>query len=108
MFRARSEEYYRERFAEAGLALRELRGVDPAPWKTRFLPHYAALPRWVRVPALAYHVLQLNSSRKPFTDLKVRQAISCAVDRQQVLDTAALSDQTIIGGGSIVIQAAKK
>jgi ubiquinone/menaquinone biosynthesis C-methylase UbiE len=53
VFRARSEEYYRERFAEAGLALCQLRGVDPAPWKTRFLPYYAALPRWVRVPALA-------------------------------------------------------
>ena len=53
IFRARSEQFYRERFADAGLALCDLRGVDPAPWKTRFLPYYAALPRWVRVPALA-------------------------------------------------------
>jgi 2-polyprenyl-3-methyl-5-hydroxy-6-metoxy-1,4-benzoquinol methylase len=53
VFQARSAQYYRARFAEAGLALRELRGVDPAPWKTRFLPHYGGLPRWLRVPALA-------------------------------------------------------
>ncbi len=53
VFQARSEQYYRARFADAGLVLRELRGVDPAPWKTRFLPHYAGLPHWLRVPALA-------------------------------------------------------
>jgi hypothetical protein len=53
VFQARSERDYRERFAAAGFALRALRGVDPAPWKTRFLPHYAGLPHWLRVPALA-------------------------------------------------------
>ena len=53
VFRARSEQYYRARFAEAGLAVRALRGVDPAPWKTRFLPRYAKWPRGLRVPALA-------------------------------------------------------
>lgn len=45
-----------------------------------------------RTPALAYHVLQLNSGREPFTDERVRQAISCAIDRQQVVDTAALGE----------------
>ena len=50
-----------------------------------------------RTPALAYHVLQLNSSRKPFTDVKVRQALSCAIDRQQVLDTAALGEGQVTG-----------
>lgn len=53
VFQARSEQFYRARFTEVGFALRALRGVDPAPWKTRFLPHYAGLPRWLRVPALA-------------------------------------------------------
>jgi 2-polyprenyl-3-methyl-5-hydroxy-6-metoxy-1,4-benzoquinol methylase len=53
VFRARSEQYYHERFAEAGLVLCDLRGVDPAPWKTRFLPYYGQLPHWIRVPALA-------------------------------------------------------
>ena len=41
-----------------------------------------------RVPVPRLHVLQLNPSRKPMTELKVRQAISCAIDRQEVLDTA--------------------
>jgi len=53
VFHARSEDFYRERFAAAGLRVRALRGVDPAPWKTRFLPHYRGLPGLVRVPALA-------------------------------------------------------
>lgn len=45
-----------------------------------------------RSPALAYHVLQLNASRPVFRDVRVRQAISCAIDRQQVLDTASLGE----------------
>ncbi len=50
-----------------------------------------------REPGLSYHVLQLNPSRKPMDNLKVRQAISCAVDRRQVLDTAALGEGKITG-----------
>lgn len=42
--------------------------------------------------SLAYHVLQLNAKRPVFSDLRVRQAISCAIDRQQVLDTASLGE----------------
>lgn len=45
-----------------------------------------------RAPALAYHVLQLNASRPQFEDVRVRQAIACAIDRQQVLDTASLGE----------------
>ncbi len=45
-----------------------------------------------RAPALAYHVLQLNASRPIFQDVKVRQAIACAIDRQEVLDTASLGE----------------
>jgi peptide/nickel transport system substrate-binding protein len=45
-----------------------------------------------RTPALAYHVLQLNPAREMFKDVRVRQAISCAIDRQQVLDTASLGE----------------
>ncbi len=51
----------------------------------------------VRAPALAYHVLQLNSKHAPFTDQRVRQALSCAIDRQQVIDTAALGEGTVTG-----------
>ncbi len=50
-----------------------------------------------RTPVLAYHVLQLNASRTPMDKLAVRQAISCAVDRQEVLDTAALGEGKITG-----------
>ena len=49
-----------------------------------------------RAPALAYHVLQLNAKRPAFTDLKVRQAISCAIDRQEVLDTASLGEGEVV------------
>jgi len=46
----------------------------------------------MRSPALAYHVLQLNATRPQFQDERVRLAISCAIDRQQVLDTASLGE----------------
>jgi peptide/nickel transport system substrate-binding protein len=45
-----------------------------------------------RVPAIAYHVFQLNPSRAPMDKLEVRQAISCAIDRQEVLDAASLGE----------------
>ncbi len=51
----------------------------------------------MKAPALAYHVLQLNAARKPFDNLKVRQAINCAIDRQQVVDTALLGEGQISG-----------
>lgn len=50
-----------------------------------------------RAPVLAYHVLQLNPARKPMDQLAVRQAISCAVDRQAVLDTASLGEGKVTG-----------
>lgn len=50
-----------------------------------------------RVPALAYHVFQLNPSRAPMDKLEVRQAMSCAIDRQEVLDTASLGEGTVTG-----------
>jgi len=50
-----------------------------------------------REPGLNYHVLQLNPSRKPMDNLQVRQAISCAVDRQAVLDTSSLSEGKVTG-----------
>lgn len=50
-----------------------------------------------KTPQLAYHVLQLNAQHAPLDNVKVRLAIACAIDRQQVLDTAALGEGTIIG-----------
>lgn len=49
------------------------------------------------VPGLAYNVLQLNPARKPMDDLKVRQAISCAVNRQEVLETALVGEGKVTG-----------
>ncbi|GKY88469.1 ABC transporter substrate-binding protein [Sinisalibacter aestuarii] len=48
-------------------------------------------------PVLAYHVLQLNPARGAMAELGVRQAISCAVDRQEVLDTALLGEGRVTG-----------
>jgi peptide/nickel transport system substrate-binding protein len=50
-----------------------------------------------REPGLNYHVLQLNPARKPMDNLMVRQAISCVVDRQQVLDTSSLGEGKVTG-----------
>lgn len=50
-----------------------------------------------KAPALSYHVLQLNSSREGLSELGVRQAISCALNRRDILDTASLGEGTITG-----------
>jgi peptide/nickel transport system substrate-binding protein len=50
-----------------------------------------------RTPQLSYHVLQLNANVAPLNDLNVRLAIQCAIDRQTVLDTAALGEGEITG-----------
>jgi peptide/nickel transport system substrate-binding protein len=41
-------------------------------------------------PSLNYHLLFLNTKRKPLDNLKVRQAIAYAIDRKQIIDTVAL------------------
>jgi peptide/nickel transport system substrate-binding protein len=48
-------------------------------------------------PQLSYHVLQLNARQSPLDNLDVRLAIQCAIDRQQVLDTAALGEGEVTG-----------
>ncbi len=58
-----------------------------------------------RVPSLAYNVLQLNSTHKPFNNQQVRQALSCAIDRKQVLDTAALGEGQVTGPNTIPLYA---
>src|SRR5690606_6760083 len=49
------------------------------------------------IPGLAYNVLQLNPSRPPMDNLQVRQAISCAVNRDEVLETALLGEGKVTG-----------
>jgi peptide/nickel transport system substrate-binding protein len=51
----------------------------------------------VKQPALAYHTLMLNGRRGPLQKQQVRVAISCAIDRDQVLQTAAYGDGKVTG-----------
>lgn len=51
----------------------------------------------VRVPSINYHALMLQSQRGPLTDPDVRLAISCAIDRQAVVDAAALGEGEVTG-----------
>lgn len=51
----------------------------------------------VDTPQLAYHVLQLNDRVAPLDNLDVRLALQCAIDRQVVLDTAALGEGEVTG-----------
>jgi peptide/nickel transport system substrate-binding protein len=48
-------------------------------------------------PQLSYHALQLNARDAALSDVNVRLAIACAIDRQEVLDTAALGEGEITG-----------
>ncbi|GAA5179960.1 ABC transporter substrate-binding protein [Rugosimonospora acidiphila] len=50
-----------------------------------------------KTPDLGYHVLQLNSRKAPLNNVNVRLAMQCAISRQQVVDTAALGQGTVIG-----------
>lgn len=50
-----------------------------------------------RTPSISYNVLQLNPSRGAMTNVKVRQAMSCAIDRKAILDTAALGEGQVTG-----------
>lgn len=50
-----------------------------------------------KTPQLSYHVLQLNASRSALSNVNVRLAVQCAIDRKQVLDTAALGEGEVTG-----------
>lgn len=53
VFRARQRSVYLDLFAKAGVELRAISGVDPAPFKTWLLPHLRRLPRPLAVSAIA-------------------------------------------------------
>jgi peptide/nickel transport system substrate-binding protein len=46
---------------------------------------------------LSYHTLQLNASRKKLSNVNTRLAIQCAVDREDVLDTAGFGQGEVTG-----------
>ncbi|MDR0417394.1 MAG: ABC transporter substrate-binding protein [Propionibacteriaceae bacterium] len=50
-----------------------------------------------KTPQLSYHVLQLNATKGVLTDENVRLAMQCAIDRQEVLDTAAQGEGEVTG-----------
>ncbi|MGH3750583.1 MAG: ABC transporter substrate-binding protein, partial [Micromonosporaceae bacterium] len=48
-------------------------------------------------PTTSYHVLQLNSKRGPLRELEARQAIACAVDRDDVNDAVYFGKAQVTG-----------
>ena len=48
-------------------------------------------------PSPNYNLLFINTARKPFDNVKVRQAISYAIDRQQIIDAVALGEGEATG-----------
>ncbi|HYM28726.1 MAG TPA: methyltransferase domain-containing protein [Steroidobacteraceae bacterium] len=53
VFRARERSSYLELFAQCGLTVRSVRGVDPAPFRPWLLPYLYGLPAPLRLTALA-------------------------------------------------------
>jgi SAM-dependent methyltransferase len=51
IFRARRRYEYLSLFAECGLSIRAVTGVDPAPFRHRLLPHLKRLPRRLAIAA---------------------------------------------------------
>src|SRR5919201_1554143 len=50
-----------------------------------------------RGPRLGFDMVNVNHGRKPFTDVRVRQALSLAVDRNEVLQVAASGLGSVTG-----------
>ncbi len=71
VFRARTREDYLRLFAECGLELAALSGVDPAPFKIWLLPHLRRLPRPLAVVALAL----VTALSAPYDALLGRRAV---------------------------------
>jgi peptide/nickel transport system substrate-binding protein len=53
--------------------------------------------RLIAQPTTSYHVLQLNARRGPLKKLEVRQAVACAVNRDEVVDTVYFGQAELTG-----------
>lgn len=51
----------------------------------------------LETPQLTYHVLQLRADEEPLDDVNVRRALACTIDRQEVLDSAAMGAGEVVG-----------
>jgi SAM-dependent methyltransferase len=71
VFRARQRDVYLRLFAECGLEVQAISGVDPAPFKTWLLPFLPRLPRALSVSALAV----VTALSAPFDALFGRRAV---------------------------------
>jgi SAM-dependent methyltransferase len=85
VFRARHRDVYLDLFRACDLRLRALTGVDPAPFRTRLLPHLRSLPRALAVGLVALAtVLSL-----PVNVLLGRHALSSSWHTVFVLERAS-------------------
>src|SRR5438094_1369064 len=48
-------------------------------------------------PSLGYNLLFVNTKRKPFDNLKVRQAVAYAIDRKAIIDAVAFGEGEVAG-----------
>src|SRR3989442_1659385 len=48
-------------------------------------------------PSLSYNLLFVNTKRKPFDNIKVRQAIAYAIDRKAIIDAVAFGEGEMTG-----------
>lgn len=71
--------------------------MDPAPQSYEALKGNSDIVVG-EAPQLAYHYIGLNLNREPFDDVRVRQAIAYAIDRQSICAAGAFGLCTVIEG----------
>ncbi|MCL4459021.1 MAG: ABC transporter substrate-binding protein [Chloroflexi bacterium] len=80
----------------AALRAKQLDFATVSPSSARLLKTEKDL-KVVSSPGLAYYYLGFNGSKPPFNDVRVRQAISYAVDRQKIIDTVFWGEAVLTG-----------